>query len=64
MTLASAEAKGNKNWIATKGTLNITATIEAINSKDLNLRNNSVIATMTIPNGRAIPSEISKIIQK
>lgn len=64
MTLASAEAKGNKNWIATKGTLNITATIEAINSKDLNLTNNSVSATITIPNGRAIPLEISKIIQK
>lgn len=63
MTLVSAEAKNNKNWIATKGTLTITATIEAINNTDLNLGNNSVSATMTIPNGRAIPSEIAKIIK-
>lgn len=62
MTLASAEATG-RNWVATKGTINITAKIEVINNQDLNLANNSTSAVLTIPNGRVISTEIAKIIR-
>lgn len=62
MTLASAEATG-RNWVAPKGTINITAKIEVINNQDLNLANNSTSAVLTIPNGRVISTEIAKIIR-
>jgi beta-glucosidase len=64
MILVSAEAKANEKWIPVKGTINITAKIEAPDDRDLNKANNTINALITVPNGRAIPEEISKIIQK
>jgi beta-glucosidase len=63
MELACARGLKNRNWVASKGKFNITATIEAGEKMDLNLQNNSCAAELVIPNGKVIPSEIARIIE-
>ena len=64
MVQICAQSTNNTNWIAQKGTFNLTAKIEVAENKDLNKQNNACDAQLTIPNGRAIPVEIAKIIKK
>ncbi|MGE5393764.1 MAG: glycoside hydrolase family 3 C-terminal domain-containing protein [Candidatus Saccharibacteria bacterium] len=63
MELACAQGLQGINWTALKGDHRITAKIEISASHDLNSLNNSCAAELTIPYGKAIPSEIAKIIQ-
>ena len=64
MVQICAQSTNNTNWIAQKGTFNLTAKIEIAENKDLNKQNNACDAQLTISNGRAIPVEIAKIIKK
>ena len=62
MELACAEGLKGRNWKATNGNFKITATIEVLESKDLNKSNNRCEAVLQIPNGKVIPLEIARII--
>lgn len=63
MEMAVANGTGGKQWIATNGKHQITARIEVMAAKDLNLKNNTVKGELMIPNGRVIPSEIAQILK-
>ncbi len=51
-------------WKASHGEFRVTAKVEAGAKNDLNLSNNSSEGILTIPNGKVIPLEISKIINQ
>lgn len=63
MELVCASGLRKKNWVASNGKFKITATIETSEKVDLNPANNSCEAELTIPNGKAIPVEIAKIVE-
>jgi len=63
MVLACAEGLKGINWKAANGNFKITAKIEVKESKDLNQQNNTCEAELQIPNGKAIPLEIVRIIR-
>ncbi|HLN74024.1 MAG TPA: glycoside hydrolase family 3 C-terminal domain-containing protein [Prolixibacteraceae bacterium] len=63
MELACAQGSKGVNWTALKGKNKITAKIEVSDSKDLNAQNNSCDAELMIPNGKAIPAEVARMIQ-
>jgi beta-glucosidase len=63
MDFVCAQGVKNKNWIASKGNFNVTASIDIAESKDLNMQNNKCEAELTIPNGKVIPAEIAAIIK-
>jgi beta-glucosidase len=62
MAMAVAEGLNKTNWKASKGQFKITAKIEANDTKDLNLNNNSCEGLLTIPNGKVIPKKIAAIL--
>lgn len=63
MEMAVASGLGGKEWISTNGKHEITAKIEVVATKDLNIKNNTSIGELMIPNGRVIPREIAKILK-
>jgi beta-glucosidase len=63
MELACAQGLKGINWTALKGDYKIIAKVEVTGSRDLNLLNNQCEAVLTIPNGKAIPVEVAKVIQ-
>lgn len=63
MELACAQGLKGINWTALKGNYKITAKVEVADSKDLNALNNSCEAELMIPNGKAIPAEVARMIQ-
>jgi len=63
MNFVCGQGVKNKNWIASKGNFKVTAVIDVTESKDLNMQNNKCEAELTIPYGKAIPSEIATIIK-
>ena len=63
MELACAEGLKGLPWKATNGNFRITATIEVVESKDLNKANNTCQAELQIPNGKVIPAEIASILK-
>jgi beta-glucosidase len=62
MELACAEGLNGKNWKATDGIFKISAKIEIAESKDLNLQNNTCEAELQIPNGKAVPVQIARVL--
>ncbi len=63
MDMAVASGLGGKDWIAANGKYVITAAIEIISSKDLNVKNNTCQGELIIPNGRVISMDIVNIIK-
>jgi beta-glucosidase len=63
MILACAQGLKGINWKASKGNFRLTATVESSDKGDLNILNNSCEAELVIPNGKAIPADIARIIQ-
>ena len=63
MEMICAQGLNDKNWIATKGTFDITAKIEVVKNKDLNSKNNTCEAQLTIPYGKVIPKALTKMIK-
>jgi beta-glucosidase len=53
-----------KNWTASNGNFKVSAKIEVSERKDLNMQNNRCEAELTIPDGKVIPAEISRIINQ
>ena len=51
-------------WRASNGEFRVTAKVEAATENDLNLSNNSCEGILTVPDGKVIPLEISKIINQ
>jgi len=62
MKVICAQGTNNKNWKATNGIFNISASIELLNSDDLNLNNNSSSGQLTVPNGKVIPLDLIDIV--
>ncbi len=63
MVMACAEGLGNKNWVASKGKFQISATVSLLSGNELNKQNNFTEAILTIPNGKLIPKEIATVIE-
>lgn len=53
MKMICAQGTNNRNWIAEKGEIKITAVIQSLDNKDLNVENNKTEAILEIPNGKA-----------
>jgi beta-glucosidase len=63
MEFACAEGIKKANWLAKNGKFNITAIIEVTEDRDLNLKNNSCEAELTIPDGKVIPAGIAAVVK-
>ncbi|HOX82590.1 MAG TPA: glycoside hydrolase family 3 C-terminal domain-containing protein [Chryseolinea sp.] len=64
MQLACAQSLSGKNWLPSKGTFKIVATVETIKDNDLVEGKNSCEAQLIIPNGKVIPIEIATILKQ
>lgn len=62
MEFITAEGINNNNWMASDGKFEILAQIELGQANELIVSNNECKAILAIPNGRAIPLELTKII--
>jgi beta-glucosidase len=64
MELACASGLQGNNWKAKSGTFHISASIEVKEANDLVKENNTCHAQVSIPNGKVIPMEIVKILNR